>query len=339
MSFHAETVRLDLIHPFRISREVSAFKENVLVSITDGDRTGLGEAAPSVYYNQDAAAVHAALTDVPALLGDNLFALEDIDRRLQEKMPHCASARAAVDIALHDLAAQRLGIPLYQFFGLSPDRTPTTSFTIGIDEPDVIRQKVREAAEFPALKVKLGSENDLDIMRVIREESDAEIRVDANAGWTVDRAIHMVQALAEFDVAFVEQPLPPEDLDGLRRVRKAASMPIMVDESVLTAADVPRLADCVDGVNLKLMKCGGLREAIRLIHTARAHGLQVMIGCMIETSVAITAAAHITPLVDYADLDGHLLIKNDPYSGVTVKNGRLILPEGPGLGIRKLVNG
>jgi L-alanine-DL-glutamate epimerase-like enolase superfamily enzyme len=337
MQCHAKTIQLDLLHPFRISREVSTCKENVLLSITDGEKTGLGEAAPSAYYGENATAVHDALARVPSLLGKNPFDLEDTGRRLQTHLPECASARAAVDIALHDLAAQRLGIPLYQFFGLNPDRTPTTSFTIAIDKPDKIRQKVHEAAEYPALKVKLGSEHDLEIMRTIREESDAKIRVDANAGWSVEQAIYMVQALAEFDVEFVEQPLPPDDLDGLRQVRAAASMPIIVDESVLMAADVPRLADCVDGVNLKLMKCGGLREALRLIHTARAHGLLVMIGCMIETSVAITAAAHLTPLVDYADLDGHLLIANDPYTGVTVQNGRLILPEAPGLGIKDIV--
>jgi L-Ala-D/L-Glu epimerase len=334
MQFHAKTIRLDLIHPFRISREVSTRKENVLVSITDGEHTGWGEAAPSAYYGENVTSVHDALTAVSSFLGDNPFALEDIDRLLQTHLSGCASARAAVDIALHDLAAQQLGVPLYQLWGLNPDRTPTTSFTIGIDKPDKIRQKVREAAEYPALKVKLGSAYDLDIMRTIRAESNAKIRVDANAGWSVAQAIDMVQALAQFDVEFVEQPLPPDDLDGLRQVREAATMPIMVDESVLMAADIPRLADCVDGVNIKLMKCGGLREAVRLIHTARAHGLKVMIGCMIETSVAITAAAHLTPLVDYADLDGHLLISNDPYTGVTVQNGRLILPNAPGLGLK-----
>lgn len=333
MVLTAAPISLELIHPFRISRSISARKENVLVTLSDEGMSGIGEAAPSPYYGESQTSVLDALRRAPAALSEDIFDLERTDRRLQEAFPDVASARAAVDMALHDLMAKRLGIPLFRLFGLHPGHTPLTSFTIGLDTLDVMRQKVREASDYPILKVKLGVGDDLEIVRAIREETEAVIRVDANAAWTESQALTLIPALADLGVEMVEQPLPPEDRDGLRRLKKASSLPIIVDESVLMAADVPRYADCVDGINIKLMKCGGLREAVRLIHTARAHGLRVMLGCMIETSVAITAAAHLSPLADYADLDGHLLIANDPYVGVTVREGRLILPEGPGLGV------
>lgn len=333
MRLSVETVRLDLIHPFRIAREVSDHKQNVLVRISDGELTGTGEAAPSRYYGEDAGTVIRALEKVPPLLGDNPFELEETTDRLASALPGDPSARAAVDIALHDLAAQRLGVPLYRWLGLDHTKTPVTSFTIGIDEPAAVRRKVREAAGYPALKIKLGSEKDLEIMRTIRDETDARIRIDANAGWTADQAVEMVGRLSEFGVELVEQPLPPGSPEAWRRVREAASMPVFADESVLVSTDAPAVAGLVDGVNVKLMKCGGIREALRLIHTARAHGMRVMIGCMIETSVAITAAAHLSPLADYADLDGNLLISNDPYAGATVRQGRLVLPEEPGTGV------
>ena len=333
MRLSAETVRLDLIHPFRIAREVSDHKHNVLVRLSDGEFTGTGEAAPSRYYGEDAGSVIRALEKVPPLLGGDPFDLEETAGRLASALPGDPSARAAVDTALHDLAAQRLGVPLYRWLGLDPEKTPVTSYTIGIDEPATVRRKVREAAGYPALKIKLGSEKDFEIMRAIREETDARIRIDANAGWTVDQAVEMVGHLSEFDVELVEQPLPPGSPADWRRVREAASMPVFADESVLVSPDVPAMAGLVDGVNVKLMKCGGVREALRLIHTARAHGMSVMIGCMIETSVAITAAAHLSPLADYADLDGNLLISNDPFTGAAVRRGRLVLPDGPGIGI------
>lgn len=333
MRLSAETVRLDLIHPFRIAREVSDHKNNVLVRISDAGLTGIGEAAPSRYYGEDAASVLRALAEAPSLLGGDPFELEATLDRLSSRLPGDPSARAAVDIALHDLAAQRLGVPLFRWLGLDPGKTPVTSFTIGIDEPEAIRRKVRAAAGYPALKVKLGSVDDLEIMRTIRGETDARIRIDANAGWTVDQAVEMVERLSDYDVELVEQPLPPGSPEDWRRVREAAAMPIFADESVLVSPDVPAMAGLVDGVNVKLMKSGGIREALRLIHTARAHGMGVMIGCMIETSVAITAAAHLSPLADFADLDGNLLISNDPFSGAAVRQGRLVLPEDPGIGV------
>jgi len=250
-----------------------------------------------------------------------------------DSMAGSAAARAAVDVAFHDLAGKKLGVPLHRMLGLSPKKTPLTSFTIGIDSLDVVRKKTREAAEYPVLKVKLGAGNDIEIVRTIREETDALIRVDANAGWTLDEALRIVPQLAELGVELVEQPLPAGDFHCLRSLRSQVDLPIFADESVITSTDVPRLAGCIDGVNIKLMKTGGIREAVRLIHTARAYGMMVMLGCMIETSVAISAAAQLSPLVDFADLDGNLLISNDPYTGVRVDQGRLVLPEAPGIGI------
>ena len=336
MRLTSESVELALTHAFRISRSTDTHKQNVIVSLSDSRYTGIGEAAPSAYYDESQESVLDALALAPQVLEDDPFDMERLGRRLHQTMPSSAAARAAVDIALHDLVAQRLGIPLYRLFGLNASRTPLTSITIGIDDPDIIRLKVREVAEYPILKIKVGAGNDLEIVRAIREETDAVIRIDANAGWTVHEAQNLIPALADLDVEMIEQPLPPDDYTGLKTLREKSPLPIFVDESVLMATDIPRLAGCVDGVNIKLMKCGGLREALRLIHTARAHGMQVMLGCMIETSVAITAAAHLSPLVDFADLDGNLLISNDPYRGVTVEGGRLVLPEGPGLGITKL---
>ncbi|HEX5570613.1 MAG TPA: dipeptide epimerase, partial [Ktedonobacterales bacterium] len=246
-----------------------------------------------------------------------------------------AAAKASVDMALYDLLGKRLGAPVYQLLGLNPDRAPLTSFTIGIDEPAVMARKAKEAAKtYKVLKIKIGTERDLETVRAIREATDVTLRVDANAAWTPKQAIRRIRELEPYDIEFVEQPLPPTDLEGIRFVREHVALPIIVDESCVTESDIPGLVGAVDGINIKLMKCGGIHHALRMIHTARAHHLKVMLGCMIESSLAITAAAHISPLVDYADLDGHLLISDDPWEGVAVEEGRLVLPERAGLGVR-----
>ncbi|MFB3042350.1 MAG: dipeptide epimerase, partial [Candidatus Poribacteria bacterium] len=243
------------------------------------------------------------------------------------------AAKSAIDMALHDRLGKVLGVPLYRLWGLDPDATPCTSFTIGLDEPEMMQQKVREASEYPILKVKLGTSHDLEIIRTLREVTDKPIYVDANTAWTPKEAVRKIRELVPYGLELIEQPTHPDDLEGLKFVREHSELPIIADESVKRAADIPALVGCVDGVNIKLVKCGGLLEAMRIIHVARAHGLQIMIGCMIESSLGITAAAHLTPLVDYADLDGHLLIANDPYSGVRLEAGKLILPNLPGIGV------
>lgn len=245
-----------------------------------------------------------------------------------------ASAEAAVDMALFDLAGQRLGVPLYDLLGHRPAPTPETSFTIGMDRPEVVVQKVREAGAFAVLKVKMGSDDDREVLQAVRDTTRQRLRVDANEGWTFAGATERLEWLHRLGVEFVEQPLPADRLEETRELRKRSPLPFIADESVHRASDIPRLLGAFDGINIKLMKCGGLGEALRMIAVARAHGMTVMLGCMIESSVAITAAAHLSPLVDFADLDGNLLVDDDPYEGVVLRDGRWMLPSRPGLGVR-----
>lgn len=335
MELTAQALDLTLTVPFRISRSVQHVAHNVLVHIQDDGLNGIGEAAPSGFYGEKCESVLMALSYFAEHLGDDPMLIEDIAAELSRVMRGNASARAAVDMALYDLIGQRLGVPVYQLLGLNPARTPVTSFTVGLDTPAEMARKARQAEQFPVLKIKVGTPNDLEIVRAIRDVTDARLRVDANAAWTPKQAIKTINALEPYGIEFVEQPVPASDLDGLRLVREHTGLPIFADESCVTLEDVPRMAGVVDGINIKLMKCGGISQALKMIATARAHHLQVMLGCMIESSVAITAAAQISPLVDYADLDGALLVANDPFDGVNFEQGKLVLPDRPGLGVRK----
>jgi L-alanine-DL-glutamate epimerase-like enolase superfamily enzyme len=250
--------------------------------------------------------------------------------------PGCAPAKAAVDIALHDWVGRRLGQPLHRLWGLNPDHTPWTTYTIGIDTPEVMQQKVRAVeGQFKRLKVKVGTADDRRNIEAIREVTDLPLMVDANQGWTDrEQALDHVQWLAERGVILVEQPLPKHALDDLAWLTERSPIPIVADESVQRLPDVVRLKGVVHGINIKLMKCTGLREARQMITVARALGLKVMLGCMTETSCAVSAAAQLAPLADWADLDGHLLIANNPFrGGVTVRDGRIILPDTPGVGV------
>jgi L-alanine-DL-glutamate epimerase-like enolase superfamily enzyme len=321
-------------HPFRIARQEHFEIRTVLVRLRDADGAeGLGEATPQRYYGETPETVLAALGVYASVLPADPLDLEEAERRMVQTLAGNASARAALSAALHDLAGKRLGVPVYRLFGLDPSTAPISTFTIGLDTPDVIRQKVREAEPYPVLKVKLGTERDREILQAIRDVTDKELRVDANCGWTVKQALRMLSVLEEYGVTVLEQPLVPGDLEGLALVRRRARMPVIVDESCLTAADIPRLVGRVDGINIKLAKCGSLREALRMVHLARAHHLMVMVGCMVESSVGITAAAQIAPLCDLVDLDGAALLARDPFHGATIEGGRVRLPSGPGLGV------
>ena len=337
MHISAQQLDLKLTTPFRISRGVQDVSPNVIVQVHSRDAKGIGEASPAEYYGESPESVLACIElfrhDIETL--DNPFAIEDILQRLDATMGLNPSAKAAVDMALYDLVGKQLGVPVYKLLGLNAANTPSTSFTIGLDSPAQMAKKAAAAKDYPILKVKLGTKHDLDIVKAIRDVSGAVIRVDANAAWTAKEAIQKITALAPYNIEFVEQPVAAHDLKGLKLVHDNVPMPVIADESCVVVEDVPRVAECVDGINIKLMKCGGIRNALKMIHVARAHSLSVMIGCMIESSLAITAAAHLTPLVDYADLDGHLLIENDPYEGVRVEQGKLILPDGPGLGVQE----
>ena len=335
MELTAQTLELKLTEPFRISRSVQYYAHNVLTQIESDGIVGIGEAAPSGFYGEKRESVLMALSYFADHLGDDPLLIEDVMAGLDRVMQGNAAAKAAVDMALYDLVGKRLGVPIYQLLGLNPTRTPHTSFTIGMDTPAEMAKRALVAREYPILKIKLGGRHDLDIIKAIRDVTDAVIRVDANAAWTPKEAIRKIATLEPYNIEFVEQPLPPKDLAGLRLVRENVGLPIIVDESCVTLEDIPLILGCADGINIKLMKCGGIAHALKMIHAARAHHLKVMLGCMIESSLAITAAAQISPLVDYADLDGMLLVDNDPFDGVQVKDGKLLLPDRPGLGIRR----
>jgi len=336
LKIESKPISLNLETPFRIAHGTSLARHNVLVRITSGDHYGLGEAAPVRQHHESQDGVLAYLADLPPLDGSP-FHLEEILSALPQGSQ---SARAAIDIALHDLIGKQLGIPLYRLFGLNPGSAPPTSMTVSIGTEQEVQGWARTAAErFSILKLKLGQERSLELVRAVRAVTDARLVADANCAWTVEQAKSLIPAMADLGLEWIEQPLPEEDLDGLRQIREFSPLPIFADEPVRTARDIPRLAGCVDGVNIKLMKAGGLREAMRMIAVARAHGLQVMLGCMIETSVGITAAAHLAPLVDWADLDGNQTVINDPFTGVRVKDGRLVLPDAPGLGVEPRPDG
>ncbi len=329
----AKPIDLQLTTPFRIARSVQQTAANVVVQVRHNDIVGYGEAAPSNYYGESAETVMACIAMFAGNLGDDPFVIEEISQRLNKVIRLNPSAKASVDMAIYDIVGQVLGVPVYTLLGLNPAHTPRTSFTIGIDTPVEMAKKALLAQEYPILKIKVGTKHDVEILKAIRNVSSAVIRVDANAAWTPKEAIKNINALTPYAIEFVEQPVAAHDLAGLKLVRDNVSLPIIADESCVTIEDIPRLSECVDGINFKLMKNGGINNVLKMIHVARAYNLRTMLGCMIESSLAITAAAHLTPLVDYADLDGHLLISDDPFVGVTVEHGKLILSNKPGLGV------
>jgi L-alanine-DL-glutamate epimerase-like enolase superfamily enzyme len=338
MRLEHEILTLRTTHPFTIARGGSSEWRVVWVRLIDDDGSeGWGEAAPSRFYGESADSVVSALRSfAPLLERADPWAIEGIEQELERALRFNAAAKVAVSAALHDLAAKRLGVPLYKFWGLDPAQAPRSSFTIGIGDEAALRRKVKDAAEYPVLKVKLGTDRDAEIIRTVRDAApSALLRIDANAAWTPKQALGMMDVLVECGVEFVEQPLPPHDVAGMRFVRERAPLPIIADESCLTNTDIPHLVGAVDGINIKLAKCASLREAMRMIGTARAHGLRVMMGCMIESSLGIAAAAHLAPLLDYADLDGAALLANDPFRGPSIAGGTIAVPTAPGLGVTR----
>jgi L-alanine-DL-glutamate epimerase-like enolase superfamily enzyme len=314
----------------------SGYRENLHLRFARDGVTGLGEGAPIVRYKEDATSAQAAVNSVRELLASaNPWEFAKLMRQVFRRIEGQYAAKAAIDIALMDWVGKKLGVPLYRYFGLDPREAPVTSFSIGIDTPEITRQKVREAAAFPVLKIKVGLDTDEATIAAVRGVTSKPLRVDANEGWkNKEEAVRKINWLEKQGVEFVEQPMPAAMLEETRWVRSRVHIPLIADEACLHPADIPKLANSFDGVNVKLMKCGGILEAYRMIQIARSLGLKIMLGCMIESSIGVTAAAHLSPLVDYADLDGNLLIANDPYRGVRVANGKLVLPEGPGLGLK-----
>lgn len=342
MEITLEELNLELEIPFTISRGTMTVSHNILCIIHDEEKEAFGEASPSSYYGETPESVKEVLMDVSSRLPADVSPIQHIISDLLDEYPNARSALCAIDVALYDLLGKRLNAPLYRILALDPLRTPKTSFTVGIDEPELMSGRAARTAEkYPILKVKLGTEKilgrdvDVEVIESIRAAApNATIRVDANCAWELDEAVDKIYALQSCGVEFYEQPLPPSKPQELRRLKE--SVPdalIFADESCVVPSDVPKIADFVDGINIKLTKCGGITEALRMIQTARSHDLRVMLGCMVESSCLITAAAHLSPLVDYADLDGNILCTNDPFEGVKVEEGRLILPDRPGLGL------
>ncbi len=342
MILSSRLLRLDLKHTWTISRASVDFHDNLFVYLEHDGIVGIGEASFSRRYGESLESLQEVIESAkPILAHANPLHFVEIGEALQNLHPQQNSAKAALDMALMDWVGKKWGLPLFRLWGLNPARTPVSSFTIGLDTPQMMQRKICEAEEFPILKIKLGTVRDEEIMSAVREVTDKPLRVDANEGWKSKKeALEKICRLAQFNIEFVEQPLPAGRLDDVRWLRqqlqqRQVPLPIFADEDSKTHRDLPALAGVYDGINIKLMKSGGVQEALRMIYLARTLGLKIMLGCMIESSVGITAAAHLAPLVDYADLDGHLLISNDPFVGLQIASGRMILPEEAGWGVRE----
>ncbi len=327
--------KLLLKHTWTISRNSTDFKNNVFVKIKRDGIEGLGEAAPNIRYDETPESTVATIESaIPLFNKYDLWHFVDLGYAIKALGTGQTAAKAALDIAIMDWIAKKQNMPLYQYLGLNKEKVPLTTFSIGIDTPEVIRQKVKEAEPYPILKIKVGLGNDHEIIGAVRSVTDKPLRVDANEGWkNKEEALEKIKWLEKEGVEFIEQPMPAAMHDDIRWLRERVEIPIVADEAVKTAADIPRLADAYDGINIKLMKSAGLQEALRMIAMARSLGLKIMLGCMIESSLAIAAAAQISPLVDWLDLDGNLLISNDPMKGHPVVDGKIILNDKPGLGV------
>lgn len=298
---------------------------------------GWGEAAPLDTYGQTLESAEFALASMAPLVRRNPMHVERIVDDLLAAHSDQRAAVAAVDAALHDWLGKRFDVSTANWLGLDSGRHPATSFTIGIDEPDRIAEKVSEAEAYPILKVKVGSDHDEEVLSIVRQHAPRKtIRVDANTAWSVDGALARLPMLASFGVELLEQPITAGDLEGLRRLKEADVCAIVADESCVVRADVATLAGCVDGINIKLSKCGGIREAVKMIHIARGLGMRVMLGCMIESALGVAAAAQLAPLADWLDLDSHLLLSSRPFTGLGGDGGRLTIGGSPGLGVHRV---
>ncbi|MGH2802392.1 MAG: dipeptide epimerase [Thermoleophilaceae bacterium] len=329
MQLRTRIASLALAEEFGISRGSRTTQQVVQVELEHGGLVGRGEAAPIYYRGETVETARAFLEDAASRLGDDPFALEEVLGPLEGD----AAGRAALDAALHDWVGRRLGMPVWRLLGLSR-RAPPTSYTIGIDTLEGTHDRARRALNFRALKVKLGGADDLARLEAVRAETSAPLRVDANEGWTLEQARELVPALVELGVELLEQPFPAADLDSLRALRELDPRPpVVVDEGCHDLADVARCAEHADAINVKLAKCGGLREAVRMVHAARALGLRAMLGCMIESQLGIAPAAQAASLFDWVDLDGHLLLAESPYTGLELEDGRVVPADAPGLGV------
>jgi len=327
--------RLNLRHTWTTVMSSSEYRDTFFVEFTKDGITGTGEGAPIVRYKESAVLAQEAVERIrPFLESADPRAFRKIMADVFRRIEGNYAAKAAVDIALLDWAGQKLGVPVCRLFGLDPKDAPLTTFSIGIDDPQKTREKVLEAEPFPVLKIKVGLGNDEATIDAVRAVTKKPLRLDANEGYkSKEEAVERINWLEKMGAEFIEQPLPAHMIEETRWVRSRVHIPLIADEACLHAEDIPKIVGAFDGLNIKVDKAGGLLAAANMIETAKSHGLKTMLGCMVSSSVAITAAAHLSPMVDYADLDGNLLIANDPYRGVQVVNGKLVLPDKPGLGL------
>jgi L-alanine-DL-glutamate epimerase-like enolase superfamily enzyme len=336
MKLTTSVEHLKLRHTFTISRGSEDVTPVVIAELEHDGLVGFGEASPSSFYGETIDGVRAALEDLsPWLRAKDPAHREPLLEEAAERLSKSKAALCALDLAVHDWAAKKLGAPFHEILGLDPARLPLSTFTIGLDTVETMVSKLREVKDFPLIKVKLGRPNDMEIIRALRKETRATFRVDANCAWSVRETIEKSRELATLGVEFIEQPLLPAELEAMPEVKAKSALPLVADENSIEPKDVPGLVGKFHGINIKLVKCGGLRPALRMIHLARALDLKIMIGCMIESSVGCTAGAQIGALVDYLDLDGAALTTNDPFEGVVFDKGILRLPKGPGLGVRR----
>ena len=334
MNFSYKKFRIKCNHPFGISRSSHDHYDIVYLYLENNGFVGRGEAAPSDRYNESTDSIIRILENGISIPNE----IDDPIKFSNTISPQCKNIKAlevAFSMAILDLWCQQNHLPLYEYFNAKPTNAPKTSYTISIGDMDLIGEKVTEGSPYSILKVKLGMgiNKDKEIVKAIRSFTDKIIRVDANEGWDLESGVEMCRWLEGQGVEFVEQPFKSTNLKDTAKLREKSPLPLIADENSLSSSDIPKIDGVFDGINIKLMKCGSLFEAMKMIKMARERDMKIMLGCMIESSVGITAAAHLSPLVDYADLDGNLLISNDPYSGVTVDDGKLVLPQGDGLGI------
>ena len=329
---------LKLQHVFTVATYTRTTTPDVQVEIEYDGVTGYGEASMPPYLGQTVNSVTAFLQKVDLSQFNDPFQIEDILTYVDSLSPADSAAKAAVDIALHDLVGKLMGQPWWRIWGLNAAKTPNTTFTIGIDTPEVVKQKTLECAnKFKILKVKLGRENDHEMIETIRSVTDLPLAVDVNQGWKDRRqALEEIYWLKEKGIVMVEQPMPKEQIDDTAWLTQGSPLPIFADESIQRLKDIKAIEGAFTGINIKLMKCTGMREAWKMLNYAHARGMRVMVGCMTETSCAVSAAAQFSPLVDFADLDGNLLIANDRFKGMTVVDGKITLSDLPGIGLVKL---
>lgn len=329
-----EPYELELRHAFNLAKYSRTTTPGVQVRLEMDGIVGYGEASMPPYLGESVDSVTKFLGSLDLTQFKDPFRIEDIHEYMESVAPNNRAAKASVDIALHDLLGKIMNQPWYKIWGLNPEKAPDTSFTIGIDKADVVRKKVDEAAPYNVLKVKMGLDNDKELVDIIRSKTDRPICVDANQGWDdKEKALEMCHWLAERNCLFVEQPMPKEKIDETAWLRERSPLPIIADEFLQRLPDVRRAAGAYDGINIKLMKSTGLHEAHKMAVLARALGMKVMLGCMTETSCAVSAASQIAPMVDWADLDGNLLIANDLFDGMKIVNGKVTIPDRPGIGV------